>query len=100
MINYNLVKNIEGWCSQEKMIKMVSLILATKPERVVEIGVFYGKSLICQALALKKIKFTLIMKNYLHVRTFSTMMSIGLSQKSNRLIEHKYQYQLQLINKA
>lgn len=56
MINYNLVKNIDGWCSQEKMVKMTSLILATKPQKVVEIGVFYGKSLICQAMALKKNK--------------------------------------------
>jgi cephalosporin hydroxylase len=56
MINYNLVKGIEGWCSTEKMTKMTSLILATKPQRVVEIGVFYGKSLICQALAMKKNK--------------------------------------------
>lgn len=56
MINYEIVKNIDGWCSQEKMTKMVSLILATKPQKVVEIGVFYGKSLICQALALKKNK--------------------------------------------
>lgn len=54
MINYSLIKNIDGWCSQEKMTKMVSLIMATKPKNVVEIGVFYGKSLICQALALKK----------------------------------------------
>lgn len=54
MINYDIVKNIEGWCSHDKMTKMSSLILATKPAHVVEIGVFYGKSLICQALSLRK----------------------------------------------
>lgn len=57
MINYDLIKNIDGWCSNEKMNKMVSLILATKPQCIVEIGVFYGKSFLCQALALKKNKF-------------------------------------------
>lgn len=54
MINYDIVKNIEGWCSHDKMTKMSSLILATKPTHVVEIGLFYGKSLICQALSLRK----------------------------------------------
>lgn len=54
MNELNLIKNIEGWCSDDKISKMSDLILATKPKTIVEIGVFYGKSLICQSLALKK----------------------------------------------
>lgn len=53
MINYNTIKNIEGWCSLDKMTTMFDLIVEIKPQKIVEIGVFCGKSLIVQALALK-----------------------------------------------
>lgn len=43
----------EGWCSEEKARHMVDLILSTKPLLVVEIGVFGGRSLLVQALALR-----------------------------------------------
>lgn len=56
MINYNNIKKIDGWCSDEKIEKMIDLIIKTKPTNIAEIGVYYGKSLICQALALKENK--------------------------------------------
>lgn len=46
------VASLEGWCSLEKALAMADLILDTRPEVVVEVGVFGGKSLIPQALAL------------------------------------------------
>lgn len=51
-IAYQLPR-MEGWCSQEKASAMADLILAEKPNTVVEIGVFGGRSLIPQALALQ-----------------------------------------------
>lgn len=44
-----------GWCSQEKAIAMFELVLETKPEVCVEIGVFGGASLLPTALALQLI---------------------------------------------
>lgn len=46
---------LEGWCWDEKAIAMAQLILDTRPLTVVEIGVFGGRSLIPQALALKSL---------------------------------------------
>lgn len=42
-----------GWCWEEKALAMAELIVTTKPKVVVEIGVFGGKSLIPQALAVR-----------------------------------------------
>lgn len=56
MINIENIKKIDGWCSDEKIYKMINLIKNTKPNKIVEIGVYCGKSLICQALALKENK--------------------------------------------
>lgn len=42
-----------GWCSREKARTLALLVLALKPNVVVEIGVFAGKSAIPMALALK-----------------------------------------------
>ncbi len=41
-----------GWCGIAKSLAMARLILETRPRRVVEIGVYGGRSLIPQALAL------------------------------------------------
>lgn len=54
-INQMLVEVKEGWCWPEKAIAMASLVLETQPELVVEIGVFGGRSLLPQALALQKL---------------------------------------------
>ena len=44
---------LEGWCSEEKAEKLIDLVLETKPEICVEIGVFGGRSLFPVAAALK-----------------------------------------------
>ena len=54
MINYENIRKIDGWCTDDKIEKMINLIISTKPTNVVEIGVYHGKSLVCQALALKE----------------------------------------------
>lgn len=47
------IKPMEGWCSAEKAMAMAELILETNPVLVVELGVFGGRSLIPQAIALR-----------------------------------------------
>lgn len=44
----------EGWCTYEKAEAMASLVLESKPECCVELGVFGGRSLVATALALKE----------------------------------------------
>lgn len=44
---------MEGWVTPERGVEMADLILETKPTMVVEIGVFGGRSLLAQGLALK-----------------------------------------------
>lgn len=51
----NALQNLDGWCSLEKALALASLILENRPKLVVEIGVYGGRSLIPQALALKHI---------------------------------------------
>lgn len=46
------MKELEGWCSDHKASFLIDLILAMKPQTVVEVGVFGGKSLIPMAYAL------------------------------------------------
>jgi predicted O-methyltransferase YrrM len=50
---YTLIKDLPGWCSEDKFNKMYSLIKKINPDKLLEIGVFGGKSLFSQALALK-----------------------------------------------
>lgn len=45
---------VDGWCSIDKATNLARIILQTKPELCVEIGVFGGSSLIPQALALQE----------------------------------------------
>ncbi len=45
---------IQGWLTPEVATAMRELVLREKPSVIVEIGVFYGKSLINAALALKE----------------------------------------------
>jgi predicted O-methyltransferase YrrM len=44
---------LEGWCPPDKAEAMAALVLRVKPQLVVEIGVFGGRSYVPQALALK-----------------------------------------------
>jgi predicted O-methyltransferase YrrM len=48
-----MMSRCDGWCSDQKGAFLVDLILKSKPEKIVEIGVFGGKSLIPMARALK-----------------------------------------------
>lgn len=48
-----IVPTMHGWCTPAKAYAMVDLIMRTSPRTVVEIGVFGGRSLIPQAMALR-----------------------------------------------
>jgi predicted O-methyltransferase YrrM len=48
-----LMKQCDGWCSEQKGAFLVSLVLDAKPQIIVEIGVYGGKSLVPMACALK-----------------------------------------------
>ncbi len=45
--------NVHGWCSKSKALNFIDLVLETKPDVCVEIGVFGGASLFPVASALK-----------------------------------------------
>ena len=47
------IPNMEGWLTPDRAIEMYDLVLEARPLTVVEIGVFAGRSLLAQALALK-----------------------------------------------
>ena len=50
----NTINSLEGWCTEDKIVKLYDLIIEVKPYFLVEIGVFGGKSLLSQAFALKE----------------------------------------------
>ena len=50
---FSMMSQLEGWCSQEKAFILIDLVLKTRPDIIVEIGVFGGKSFIPMAYALK-----------------------------------------------
>src|SRR5579863_7037302 len=45
--------HLEGWCWFEKAIAMAELIEMERPETVVEVGIFGGRSFIPQALQIR-----------------------------------------------
>lgn len=47
------MRQLEGWCSNEKASILIDIIAELQPETIVEIGVWGGKSLIPMAYALK-----------------------------------------------
>lgn len=49
----NVLPHLEGWCSREKALNFIDLVLEVKPSVCVEIGVFGGGSLFPVASALK-----------------------------------------------
>lgn len=49
-----IMPNLHGWCSPEKAEELARQIIETKARRIVEIGVFAGRSLIAMALAAKR----------------------------------------------
>ena len=54
MLNFSKINKLEGWCEFEKANELYDLVIKEKPEILVEIGVFGGKSLFSQAFALKE----------------------------------------------
>ncbi len=52
----NVLPTLEGWCSKDKALAFIDLVLETKPDICVEIGVFGGSSLFPVASALKYLK--------------------------------------------
>lgn len=52
-VSNDRVPRIHGWTTEEKAIAMAHLILKERPALAVEIGVFGGRSLVPQAMALK-----------------------------------------------
>lgn len=48
-----VLPTLQGWCSKEKAANFIDLVLQTKPEVCVEIGVFGGSSVFPVASALK-----------------------------------------------
>jgi hypothetical protein len=48
-------RHLDGWCWLEKAVAMCELIESTKPRTLVEVGIFGGRSMIPQALALKEV---------------------------------------------
>ncbi len=48
------LENVPGWCPSHKAVMMYELVLATQAEVIVEIGVYGGRSLFAQALAVKE----------------------------------------------
>jgi predicted O-methyltransferase YrrM len=47
---------LPGWCDSDKAFTLASLVVATRPDTILEIGVFGGASLIPMALACKALK--------------------------------------------
>lgn len=47
------MKKLQGWCSTYKAATLMDLVWLTKPNKIVEIGVFGGKSLVPMAFAIK-----------------------------------------------
>lgn len=56
-LNFSKIASLEGWCSFDKANKLYQLVIENKPKVIVEIGVFGGKSLFSQALALQENNF-------------------------------------------
>jgi predicted O-methyltransferase YrrM len=49
----NCMDQLEGWCSHDKASILIDIILKKKPQKILEIGVFGGKSLVPMAVALQ-----------------------------------------------
>lgn len=49
------INGLHGWCTTEKAEAMARLICMEKPKLCVELGIFGGRSLVAQAIALKHV---------------------------------------------
>lgn len=52
---FHAMDHLPGWCTQNKASVLIDLVLEAKARKVVEIGVFGGKSLVPMAIALKRL---------------------------------------------
>lgn len=52
---FQYMDQLEGWCTTSKAAVLIDLIFMVKPQKVVEIGVFGGKSIVPMAYALKMV---------------------------------------------
>lgn len=52
-VAFQAMDQLDGWCSKFKASVLMDLVLMLKPENVVEIGVFGGKSAVPMAIACK-----------------------------------------------
>ncbi len=50
---FAFMSQVDGWCSEQKASILIDIVLQAKPEKIVEIGVYGGKSLIPMACALR-----------------------------------------------
>lgn len=50
---FDYMKFLTGWCSQSKASILIDIVLKARPDKIVEIGVWGGKSLIPMACALR-----------------------------------------------
>lgn len=54
------IASMEGWCTPEKAFAMAELILEAKPNLAIELGVFGGRSLIPQGIAMRENGFGVV----------------------------------------
>jgi predicted O-methyltransferase YrrM len=52
---FKAMGSLDGWCTTEKASVMIDLIAGTRAKKIVEIGVWGGKSLIPMAIAVKRL---------------------------------------------
>ncbi len=56
----NILPTLDGWCTKERALNFIDLVLEVKPEVYVEIGVFGGSSFFPVASALKHLQHGII----------------------------------------
>ncbi len=52
---FQIMDELEGWCTYQKASILIDFVLMARPQIIVEIGVFGGKSFVPMALALREI---------------------------------------------
>jgi len=52
---FAFMNQLQGWCTEQKASILIDIILKTRPNKIVEIGVYGGKSVVPMACALKAV---------------------------------------------
>jgi predicted O-methyltransferase YrrM len=52
---FAFMNQLQGWCTERKASTLIDIILKTRPNKIVEIGVYGGKSVVPMACALKAV---------------------------------------------